>query len=100
MVPVRLLWEGSVLKVQGTIELRKVDNTIEERHLSLTALLTQSPGSQNAFDPVLMGFGMLTGNWRQKRKTKERKRECQKERVQLLQKPSNWMLQKMTKCSV
>lgn len=43
----------------------EVDNTIEARHLSLMALLTQSPGPQNASDPVLMGFGMLTENWRQ-----------------------------------
>lgn len=32
----------------------EVDKTIEERHLSLMALLTQSPDTQNAFDPVLM----------------------------------------------
>ncbi len=56
----------------------KVDNTIEEGHLSLMALLTQCPGTQNAFDPVLMVFGMLTENWRQELK----KRECQKERIQ------------------
>lgn len=49
-----------MLKVQGTIALLKLDSTKEERHLSLMALLTQSPGPQNAFDPVLMVCGMFT----------------------------------------
>ena len=45
-----------------------MDGAVEEGHLSLMALLTQSPGTQNAFDPVLILFGMLTETWRQKLK--------------------------------
>lgn len=33
---------------------------MEDQHLSLMALLTQAPGTQNAFDPILIVFGMLT----------------------------------------
>ncbi len=54
-----------------------MDSTIEERHLSLTTLLTETPGPQNTFDPVLMDFGMWAENGRLKiRKGKERSFSC------------------------
>ena len=59
---------------------------MEDRHLSPMALLTQAPGTQNAFDPILMVFGMLT----------EKREERYKEKIRLLQKHSNWIYRFMT----